>query len=309
MKIPFSLEDNPYNEELLYYGNRRRYSTMTSVVLISSSLLVCASYGFRKLYLVKFNLEDETYEVLDSIDTVGDSEGLVTGPTDLIDYCQETRQLITSNFDQCSISIYSIENQCKLKYLKSIVNNRCGPCHGISYYPDNSNIVFFATTGTTNPYPAAYAINIDQEFPKPFFAVYEMGWLGKDICFMNKNNMFVLYCNNAPNPNEQREYSSKIVLYFVDIYRGAYGKISEIKLENHHSDSCFYKNGKLYVTTQSLEGEGKVVIYNVDKTNGEFVYNSEIPGFNFPHGIDINYNTLAVTEYGNNDVVIKKFLD
>ena len=311
MIIQFENE-NPYNELKLFYGDKERWSTMTSVVFITPQLLVCASYCARKLYLVKFDLEQDTYEILDGIDTVGDSEGKESGSTDLIDYAQlgdRTKRIVTSNFTQSSISIYHIvENDTKLKYIKSIVNEQCGPCHGISFHYSNKDIVFFGTSGTKNPYPAAYAIDISKKNPKPFFAVYEKGWLAKDICFMNKNNMFVLYCNSAPNPNEIRRYATKIVHYYIDIDSGENGKICDIQIDEHHADCCLYTGGHLYVTVESADADtnGKVLIYNVDQRTGALVYKTSIQGFHFPHGIDLNYGMLAVTEYGNNDIVIIK---
>lgn len=315
MIIPFEIDKKSSNEQELYYGDKKRFSTMTSVILITPNLLVGSSYYSREIYLVSFDIEDETYKVLDTISTCGDAKMEVPGPTDLIDYrlCDNgTKQLILSNFNQCSMSIYEIiDNDKKIKQVRTIINTEYGNCHGISYYPGDKDIIFVGTSGTRNPNCGAYAINLMDDSPKPFFGIKEKGWLCKDVCFMNSNNVFVLYCDSAPNPHIRRRYSAKIALYYIDMNPDVleYGKISEHKIEQHHADAIKYHNGKLYVTVEGVDTPGRVYILDIDNKSGDMSFAGDIKGYCFPHGIDIKYGMIAISEYGKSDIVINKFKD
>lgn len=313
MIIPFNFNPNYKNQQSLWYGNKNRYSTMTSVAFITKNLLVCCSYYMRKMYLVQFNLETKQYKILDEIPTIGDETGKIPGPTDLIDYKvlkNNTKQIITSNFNQCSMSIYELtKNNTKLKYIRSIVNKPFGPHHGIAYHPTRENIVFIGTSGTTNPNCGVYAIDINSKITTPFFGIKQPGWLCKDICFMDPNNpinIFVLYCDSAPNPTIKRQYSAKIVMYYLDLDQRKYAKISEIVIEQHHADAVKYFDGKLYTTVEGVDVPGRVIVHNVNKKTGEITYDKSITGYSFPHGIDIKYGMIAVSEYGKSDIILGK---
>lgn len=308
MIIPFELDKEKCKKDLLYYGDKQRYSSMTGIVFINEHLFVCSSFCMREMYLVEFNLDKNTYSILDTIDTLGENGKPCT--TDLIDlYIDENGkiELITSDFSSSSISIYELVNYKKLKYIKSITNKVCGHCHGISYYPQNKDIIVFTTTGTKNPYCGTYAINKNKS-SNPFFGIREEGWLGKDVTFVNDKIMAVLYCDSAPNPRIKRYYSTRMVIYEVDIFGNKSRKLDEFKIDRHHVDSCIYRNGKIYITIEGVEEEGRIMVFDIDTKTGKLKHTRDIKNnYFFPHGIDIKFGMIAVTEYGRSDVIINKF--
>jgi hypothetical protein len=253
--------------------------------------------------------------MLDTIKSVGDAKGENPASTDLIDYCLKsdgTKQLVTSNFVSSSMSVYNItNNDTRLEWVNTIENSVLGHCHGICYHPSNKDIVFVGTSGTSNPRCGAYALNLTKPDQPPSFGIVEKGWLCKDICFMNDINMFGLYCNSAPNPTEKRNYSTKVILYSIDLEKCRYGKISEVVIKEHHSDCIKYYNNKIYITVinASSDSYGEILVLNVNPKTGEMGYECTMDGYFFPHGLDINYGMFAVSEYGNSDVVIQKESD
>ena len=298
MKIHFQVEtDKP----MLYYGDETRYSSMTSVALITNKLLACASYCMSQLYLVEFDLPTQTSTILETLDTVA-------GPSDLLVFREKNgnHELITSDFENSSISLYEIIGS-KLCYRKTISNTACGPCHGISYYPYDDDVIVFTTSGTKNPLCGVYAINTNNS--QIFFGLINEGWLGKDVTFVNENIMVALFCNSAPNPMIKRYYDSKIVVYQVDLKGNRSLKLTELVIKRHHGDSCKYKGGKLYVTLQNADTQtGKVLVLDVDNITGMLTQVTELQNYSFPHGVDVYNNMIAVSEYGTSTIDIRPLL-
>ena len=304
MKIQFHLQTDM---QPLYYGEKLRYSSMTSVALISNHMLACASYCMREMYLVEFDFNSKTCSVLDKITTRGGRDGQ-PGATDLMCYRENsdgTHILITSDFQHCSVSFYEITKEKTLRYIKSVTNEVCSHCHGVSFYPGDDNVVFFTTTGTKNPFCGIYAFRLDKSDSGPFFGLAEPGWLGKDVTFADDKTMIGLYCKGAPNPIERRDYATKIVVYRVDVHGNCSKKLDEKVVEHHHADSCTFDAGHVYVTTEGTQDEGRVMVCSVDILTGKLEHVGNIKGYAFPHGIDLNSDFIAVTEYGTNTVDIR----
>lgn len=93
MKIKFPIDKFNYDDKELFYGEKKRYSSMTSIVFITKNILVCSSFHNRKIYLIEFDLDKEKYNLLHSTDSIG----LLNKPfsTDLIDF--NGKYIVTSN--------------------------------------------------------------------------------------------------------------------------------------------------------------------------------------------------------------------
>lgn len=312
MKIPIKTETTDLK---LWYGDKQRYSSMTGVALITPELLVCSNYCMHSMYLVRFNLDENTYELIDSLPTSGSNN--LTGPTDIL--CARTSPngsvlLLTSDFQHCSVSFYDLNAEhTKLNYLFSVDNKHLGHCHGVSYYPGDEDIVVFTTTGTRNPQCGVYAFRLSgliktPPIASPFFQVREDGWLGKDCTFASPELLIALYCNSAPNHTEKRYYDCKVIVYRVNsnLTDNKADKLCEVITERHHGDSCVYADGKVFVTVEGVDRGGWVMVYNLDQISGALTLDHEVPGYSFPHGVDIRFGLMAVTEYGTSTVDIRK---
>jgi hypothetical protein len=293
MIINFDLE-SIYKDTKLFYGNKDRYSSLTGVIFISSNLLVACSYFNRRIYLIHFDLEKNTYEILHTINTINSKREKVV--SDLLDY--NGKYIVTSNLVDCSISLYYIIDN-KLHYKKTITNKNLGLCHGISFHPSVKDIVFFTTSGTKNPNCGIYGLNtIDN---KIIVSVTENNLLAKDVCFsVDGNKMYGIYSESAPSGIEKRVYSGKLVIYNINLQseKNKIIKKSELLLLNCHVDAIKVKDDKIYITAQELDADG--YIYELIENDEKIILLNKFGNYDFPHGIDINFDMLGVTEYGKN---------
>ena len=283
MKIEFETQNNFFNQVELYFGNKKRFSTLTSVVLINPNLLVTCSYYSRQIFLINFNIDTNFYKILDVKHTYSNK---IIVSTDLITYNGE--YIITSNFLTRSISIYKINNN-KILFIKTIINTNLGPHHGIKSYPDDKNIIFFTTSGSKNKKCGIYAINLEDKTYKPILSITENNMLAKDVCFLT-NFMFGIYCENCPNFIEKNSYSSKVIKY--DLHLDS-TKIKELILPDCHVDCIQQYKNNIYITSEEVYSNG--FIYELDE---DLNLLRKLGNFSFPHGLDIKYNIFAITEYG-----------
>lgn len=297
MKINFSL-DVKNDDKLLFYGNKNRWSSLTGIVFISNNLLVTNSFYNRKLYLIEFDIDKNSYNIISNIDTINSKKQTVV--TDLVHY--NGNHIVTSNLLDCSVSLYKIYEK-KLIYLKTIENKHLGLCHGVHFYPLQSNILFFATSGTSNPNCGIYGINLKNK--NPFISITENNLLAKDLCFTPDGKlMFGIYSESAPSATEKRFYSSKVVMYNVNSLTSI-SKKNDLYLPNCHIDCIKHFDNKIYITSQELEDGGYIyeISYNDEMME---IINKKGP-YQFPHGLDISFNLIAITEYGTNCLTIEKF--
>jgi len=75
--------------------------------------------------------------------------------------------------------------------------------------------------------------------------------------------------------------------------------------EKCHADCIQYHNGYLYITIQEIENNGFIYIINIDDEN-KLSINKKINGFSFPHGLNINFNLIGITEYDDSSITIEK---
>jgi hypothetical protein len=291
MIINFDLE-SIYKDTKLFYGNKDRFSCLTAVIFISSNLLVACSYFNRRIYLIHFDLEKNTYEILHTINTINSKRKNVV--SDLLDY--NGKYIVASNLFDCSISLYYIIDN-KLYYKKTITNKNLGLCHGISFYPSQNDIVFFTTSGTKNPNCGIYGLNLINN--KIIVSVTENNLLAKDVCFsLDGKKMYGIYSESAPSGIEKRIYSSKLVIYDINLKcEKKIIKKSELLLSDCHVDAIKVKDDKIYITAQELDAG---YIYELIENEKKIILLNKFGNYDFPHGIDINFDMLGVTEYGKN---------
>lgn len=95
-------------------------------------------------------------------------------------------------------------------------------------------------------------------------------------------------------------------MYNVNIETNDIEKLYELDFDvNCHGDCIQYYNNKLYVTIQEMNNEG--FIYEILINENQLILNRKISGYSFPHGLNMKYGLIGVSEYGNNCVSISKF--
>jgi len=291
MIIQFPLNDNPYNQKKLWYAEKLRPSSMTGVTLLEPDLLVCSSYWMREIYLVKF--DDEKYEILDKQSTLSNNKPT---QTELLDSFKtlDGYKVIASNFSNHPLSCYEVKNN-KIKFLNSFPNIELGICHGVKIYSHDK--IFAAVSGCSNPNKGIYGFK--DSVSKPYFHLIH-NWLCKDLGFLDDSRMVVLTCSSAPNENQKRIYDTALEVY--DITKNS-KIIDRIEFKNTHADSIKIVNNDIFVTVEEVETNGSVWKFKFDS---KLHFIEKIGQYSFPHGIDVKFGLIAVTEYGNSTVVISK---
>ena len=284
IKLP-DINTSKHNEH--YVGNRKRLATASGCCFISDNLLVINHLVGQKLFFVSFDYNKFTYNIVNQVDTTFHDDKCIT---DLID--NVNKLIATSNFDTKSFSIYEICGEY-IRKLKDYHFPELGYCHGIKFYDEN--IICF-TTVTIN-YICFYDISENKELYK--FDL-EAG-RPKDVCFISKNKMIVLYTINNPNKDNYNLTNSVVYLINFDLNKQEHVILSEFIVPNSQLDSCVCNNSLVFVTVVG-ESEDSVLILSSD--NNTLSIQDKLTGFNFPHGVALRNNLLAVTNYGDNTVKI-----
>jgi hypothetical protein len=112
--------------------------------------------------------------------------------------------------------------------------------------------------------------------------------------------MIVLLCNSAPHDNEKRIYDTAIEVYNIQKQPAL---IDRMEFKNTHADALKILNNSIFVTIEEAYNDGSVWEFEYDK---KLNFIKKIGNYSFPHGIDIKFDLIAVTEYGKSTVVISK---
>ena len=291
MKIEFPINQNPYNQKKLWFAEKLRPSSMTGVTLLEPGLLVCSSYCMREIYLVKF--DESSYEIIDKQTTLSNKKPT---QTELLDSKKTADgfKVVSSNFSNHPLSLYEVKNQ-KIKFLSSFPNIEFGICHGVKFYSENK--VFTSFSGCSNPHKGVYGF--EEGKSKPFFNL-KHNWLCKDIGFLNEHIMVVLTCSSAPHDSQKRIYDTAIEVYDIKNEKEI---IDRVELKYSHADAIKIHKNNIFVTIEEVDNCGSVWQFQFDK---KLQFINKIGNYSFPHGIDIKFGLIAVTEYGNSTVVLSK---
>lgn len=299
--IPINHNKLTPQDKQLYFSDKKRYSSMTGVVIIGEHRLIATSYIMCEMYLIEFDIEHKTWKILYRLPTTSTVTKRVVN-TDLIDYDPQTQMIIVSNYKDHSVSLYKYyPEQNTIRIQQTFRNHREGPCHGVCFTPYRDKIAF-GTSSIGNKNAGMYLYDLKQKTITSSVQEQTGGapWLCKDIVFMNDGLVATLYCDGSPHPTTQYVYDSKVVIY--EYTNDIFVKKKEILIPNSHVDCIGYKNNKLYVTVQTYNKEGKVLSIEIEND----VVENIMSNLSFPHGLDINDTMIAVTQYGNSSIYLIK---
>ena len=287
--MEIQLEDiNRTGRGPLFINGRSRISTATSVRFLDNRTIVCASLVGQRLYLIDFDLTDNSFRVLDSLDTT--FEG-VLAETDLMDI-DDQGNIVTSNFYRGSATLYC-RSGGRINFVRDLHLGLDCFVHGIRLL--GSGIL--AVTATKGPKGIHF---FDLQNCQPLFHL-PLEFPTKDLCVLPGGNIAVIVAHGTPQRDQKSPYSSEIRLYELDIGRNYYRFVDSITLQQHHFDTLQYCDGKLLVIDQTYD---RVLLINISPLGVAGAIN----GFNFPHGLAAKYGLLAVTNYGSNSVSIRSHI-
>lgn len=269
----------------LFIKNRKRSACATSVKILDPSTLVCCSLLGRTMYLVKFDRRTCAAHVLSTIETSFEDSGT---ETDLCD-ANDAGQIVTSNFYKGSGSLYQRVGDAIVK-VSDFPFRVNGFAHGVKFY--RSGIVAMTIT-TGRPGVFFFHTNEDEEL----LHIPIENVKAQDVCFLSDTKMVVVANHGAPTKQGQNGYRSDVMLFEFCINSRTYTLTKTASYTDCHFDCATAHNSHIFVTDQvndSVKVFDSIDLYQVD----------EIKGFSFPHGLDIAFNLMAVTNYGTNDIDI-----
>jgi len=289
---------NRSEEKEQFIGNNSRLATCTGVKIIDDNHLIATHFVGKKMYLFKYDLLTNHYEVIDTIDTTF-KDDLIT--TDLLDYCPKTNRILTSNADRKSVSLYSVDllnTVKKLIHIRDYEEENVGFCHGVKFYPYDSDI-FVATSH--KPDNCVYFKSFTTS--KVIMKISCKPYLPKDLCFPAANRIIFTVCERFPAKRPGVFYKVEINHYSFDLETGKHVLLDNAMIKPCHTDSCTYSHqlSRFYLTGGL---DNTIIVYRL--SNNKLEFDKVITGFNFPHGVDVRDDVLAVTNYGSNSVILKK---
>ncbi|MCC7460026.1 MAG: hypothetical protein IT286_01870 [Proteobacteria bacterium] len=269
----------------LFIKDRQRLASSTSVKIVDPNHLICCNFVGRKIYLVHFDPKTGKYHTVDSADTV---YGGVTTETDLCD-ADEFGNIVTSNFYLGTFTLYKREGD-RISFIRDLPFNVGGFVHGVRFYTPEI-IAVTVTKGKTG----VYFFNLKTS---ELVLYVENPVKTQDVLFVSENRMIVISAHGAPKKSKQGMYHSTIEIVEFDLEKKTYHTVASTIYNHGHFDCTALYKGNLYLTDQY---NNRVEVMNIHN----LTVIQDIEGYSFPHGIDIKYDTMAVTNYGSNKIFIQ----
>jgi hypothetical protein len=191
-----------------------------------------------------------------------------------------------------SMSLYRHDGD-KISFVRDLVTGiRDNFCHGARFHgPD-------VAVATTHREPRG-AHFFDVHTMEKLLHV-ETEHLAKDICFLPNGRAIVVTTAGAATMEPGARYVSGLVLVELDLKRRRYEVVKKQTYPFGQFDTAVVHEDHLFVVDS---GRGCVLAIDVDTLKQV----GHIDGYNFPHGIDINYGMMAIASYGTNSIDITSF--
>jgi hypothetical protein len=273
--------------QALYVGDRPRYATAGSVRFVDARTLVCCSLLARKIYLIRFDLRGRSFEVLDRADTT--YAGIAT-ETDLCDV-DGRGHVVTSNCEGAAMSLYRLVGD-KICFTRDLPTDLPGNfCHGVRFCgPD-----VVVATALRDPRGAHF---FDLKTMRRLLYI-KTDRLPKDICFLPGGRAILITTEGAPLPEKSRARRvSENLLVKFDLVRGTWDLVARQTYDAGQLDSAVVRDDRLFAVDSH---GGRILI--IDTRTLQQV--GQIGGFDFPHGVDVNYGMMAIACYGTNSIHVR----
>ncbi len=285
-KLVIPISEMESYAEMVYVGDRPRPSSTTSVYLLDPNTLVCCHFDGCKILLVRFDLDRGSCRFLQCSDTTFNQERV---QTDLL-AGDGNGNLAVSNGHKQTCTLYRYENE-QIKFVRDLGPKLGDFAHGIKFYtPDIVAVTSRGDCGGT--------YFIDCKTGKIVYKLPAPGISVQDVCFLSGNRAAILYAMGSPSYDSGEIYSSLLKIIDFKFGGGNAQVLKEKTFKDAHIDCITSHENRLYFTDQY---NNKVIV--CDAENLDVL--DEIGGYDFPHGIDVNYDILAVTNYGSNTVELR----
>ncbi len=304
MKIIFD-EKNENKLQQIFLHKKGRYPSVTDVKFINRNLIIVAHRYVYKLYLIKINNFNNTYEIVNTYKTIDEQKKVHFCESFEIIYNQskELYQLYMIFFSNLLwIFDVNIKNY-KFIFKKSILLNNQNTYHGIKIY--NHHLYLSpSNTYTSNKSNNVLEINLFNYHQKylPLGSIQDNYRL-KDICFINDNMilLLIIYKTNIGTVIKNQITNGAFGLFSFPEFK----LVDKIEFKHIHFDRVISdKNNNFYVTTQD-ENSGKIYKGSVDLLNKKIILLNYYIVDDFPHGLDIYEDLFVYTSYDTHSVNIE----
>ena len=345
----------------MYVGDRRRLATVTSVAFVGDDHLVAAHLLGCTLFLIKYDVESlttkrtrvsdgdgaaaatcdlatQTHSIVDTIQTTYGGKPVIT---DLLDYEPITKQIVVSNFDGESGTLYRLidtaDGACRLEHVRDlpIPKQYRGKCHGAKFYDPN--------TACLTSRQAQALVFIDTETAK-CKCVLRLTVTPQDVAFVDKTHALVISnLSRSPTRGEHKPYVAALVYYEIDVDGARATELHRITFDDSHFDSVVVDGQRSESAYKSMEersddsayaadsakrserralsiqrqrvsvrvymtNQYRDVVNVVDLIDNTLVKRTELTGYSFPHGLSVapsgTGDMLAVTNYGTSSIML-----
>jgi hypothetical protein len=272
--------------------DRVRNSGLTSVRFVDADLLVAADFASKKVYLVSVAGQD--LSILDDHDTVI-ADGTPV-ETDLIDY--HDGEVIVSNFYQGSFSRFEIRDQ-RISFKSEFATGGPRNLHGLRYVPGHPDLVWLTWCNNKKPGHAILDLNTGLTLHR-----FDTDQQCQDVAFSGQHAVVFARTDHISKGEKIPPARSHKNIMFATAYvyrmpnnlrAGPPVLVSRWKGEGHLDASMETEDGRILCANQYLD---RIDVFEVS-AGGELRLTGAFGGFNLPHGLDVNANRVAVTNYGD----------
>ena len=299
LTVPFPSVNNSQFPHPFYVGNRARFAHCSGVKFIDRSRLVAVSLIGQRLYLVRFDTDNNTSEIVTTTHT---TDGRQDVGVDLIDF-DGTDRILAANCEHSSLSLYRLTgDRIELEDVISAGAPGERYCHGAKFVRGRPDLVCAAVT-TGRPEVAFLSLNTRLQVD----AFSDEGWVPKDVAFIDNRRMAVVFMRQVIDQDPRVTHHAKVALvdlHFTDDGNGHH-LADELVLPGATADGCHVHGGTLFIADQAHDA-----VLQFDVSEGRFRRLADMVGFSFPHSMDVSPDGafLAVANYGSNVVSIRRLI-
>jgi len=295
-------EPNIYNICKKYFGNESRHETLTDVKFLDDKTLIIANRLAAIMYYVEFDLEAQTFNVLDRISLTYTLPGVEfkngkfrkRSFPDLVDLMTIKGNRVYYGSLQNTIGQVDIVNKKLIKRDLVVIPGE-NAFHSITFHPFKKHMIYLSSAMFA-PTRKLVVYNSLTTEKKDIILPGLEGCLIKDTKFLEDGRIVISGSNGMIAVQDNK----KVYDGFIGLYTPNFECIDLVKIPDIQNDGVSVSNEIIYLTTQGPSGGGKVMKYKVEENKLKFDGEIQIGGF--PHGIDVRNNLLAVTVMSRSSV-------
>lgn len=300
MKIIFESYPYKYGFPFRVIGYEGRYDTLSDCDFIDDSRIICVDRQMAILYLIHFDLSNNSHAVLNSKECIIDGK---PQHCELLSFRNSTLYSVTYHNTLFSCTI---ENN-KFTNLKSTVVRQNDNYHGLIALENSDSVLV-----TNMNAPTITEYNTKTEDSTTISC--STGVRIKDVAVLDEDHLIALSSDSGPISGKR--LSNGRVLPRCNLYNSHIlvlnrknGRLlNKYLLENTQIDGCTYDKSYCYVTCTEANGSGFILRFKLD-CNYNFTDIIKIPCAGFPHGIAIYNDLISYTSYTESALFIHKLTD